>query len=301
MTSLALPGEDEARRGKRSGRKKSSTVAVATRRFFRAPQAGRGGLPPMKSARHKDPYRLTCRGDRWSPFFSSPFLPPSPREVAQLCRDGRSDSLSRRGDSSLMEGAVITTGAFFAVSAARVRSPRWAHLSPPFPGTPKNSFLVFGEPLFSPPCPPPSPRKSSGLSTYRAGSCSRRYDKKFICVTDIRLIHRKRSPFPNRGRQETSRCPLIRRMMGGDRGVWGVLGEAELEGWGPTIIRPEGTPYLFTIHYSLFTREGRPLPYNGRPTVGRPTSGVCPPHQSCDMMGGGRGGLGGARGVDGML
>ncbi len=43
LTSLALPGEDEARRGKRSGRKKSSTVAAATRRFFRAPQAGMGG------------------------------------------------------------------------------------------------------------------------------------------------------------------------------------------------------------------------------------------------------------------
>ena len=31
--------------------------------------------------------------------------------------------------------------------------------------------------------------------------------------------------------------------MGGDRGVWGVLGEAELEGWATTHIRPEeGVP-----------------------------------------------------------
>ncbi len=37
---------------------------------------------------------------------------------------------------------------------------------------------------------------------------------------------------------------------GGDRGVWGVLGEAELEGWVTTHIRPEGTPVF--ILYSLF-------------------------------------------------
>ena len=39
------------------------------------------------------------------------------------------------------------------------------------------------------------------------------------------------------------------------------------EGWATNHFRPGGTPYLFTIHYSLFTREGKPLPYNGRPTL----------------------------------
>jgi hypothetical protein len=39
LTSLAPPGADEARRGKRSGRKKSSIAAAAARRFLRAPQA----------------------------------------------------------------------------------------------------------------------------------------------------------------------------------------------------------------------------------------------------------------------
>ena len=59
---------------------------------------------------------------------------------------------------------------------------------------------------------------------------------------------------------------LSRGGSGGDRGVWGVLGEAELEGWPgvprrverwgftggrPTIIRPEGTPYFRILNSEL--------------------------------------------------
>ena len=53
---------------------------------------------------------------------------------------------------------------------------------------------------------------------------------------------------PTTGRPVTP--PQIVDLMGGDRGVWGVLGEAELEGWETTHIRPEGTPVF--ILYSLF-------------------------------------------------
>ena len=51
-----------------------------------------------------------------------------------------------------------------------------------------------------------------------------------------------------------------KRLWEGTGGYGGVLGEAELEGWETTHIRPEGTPLFFFILYSLM-REGRPLPY----------------------------------------
>ncbi len=78
----------------------------------------------------------------------------------------------------------------------------------------------------------------------------------------------------------------------GTGGYGGFSGVAELEGWGPTIIRREATPYLFTIHYSLFTREGQPLPYNGRPMVALT---IRTPSISFEIVGGDRGVWGVAR------
>ena len=72
---------------------------------------------------------------------------------------------------------------------------------------------------------------------------------------------------------------LFQRLVGGDRGGWGVLGVAELEGWVTTHIRrEEGVPRrelesvggsrsdtdfysLFFILYYFFEREGKPFPY----------------------------------------
>ena len=44
--------------------------------------------------------------------------------------------------------------------------------------------------------------------------------------------------------------------------------KASLRGGKPTIIRREATPYLFTIHYSLFTREGIGVPRRELVSVG---------------------------------
>ena len=122
------------------------------------------------------------------------------------------------------------------------RSGAFGGSPPPSPGTPENSFLVFGEPLR----PPPNPRLPpnfgaflSGFAKRRAGACSRRFFGWVRYAIPVRLIHRfPRTPKnsylvfgkprhgPHSPKGEGFQFRPARRPIcdGGEQGVWGWRG-----------------------------------------------------------------------------